>query len=54
MKLRRRSISVCEDVWKKIEALAAACDRSTSDYVRLVLREHLKNVGVKLKEKEKV
>lgn len=53
MKLRRRSISVCDEVWGKIEALASACDRSTSDYVRIVLREHLKQIGVKPKKKEK-
>ena len=53
MKLRRRSISLEDDVWTKIISLANTCDRSTSDYVRLVLREHLKNIGVKPKKKEK-
>jgi Arc/MetJ family transcription regulator len=52
MKLRRRSISVEDDLWAKVMAMATAHDRSTSQYVRLVLRDHIKSLGIKLKDEK--
>ena len=51
-KLKRRSIAIDDDLWSKIIAMATANDRSTSQYVRLILRAHMRNIGIKLKSEE--
>lgn len=51
-KLKRRSIAIDDDLWSKIIAMATANDRSTSQYVRLILRAHMRNIGIKLKNEE--
>lgn len=37
------SITLDEDIINKIRILAEDCDRSMSQYINLVLKEHLKN-----------
>lgn len=54
MRLKRVSIAVEHELWTKIIAMATAHDRSTSKYVRLVLRDHIKSLGLEIKnEREK-
>lgn len=52
MKLKRVSIAVDDELWSKIIAVATTKDRSTSQYVRLVLRDHIISLGIKLKNKK--
>lgn len=53
MKLRRKSIAIDDDVWNKIAAMATAHERSISQYIRLVLRKHLRELGITLQNDEK-
>lgn len=41
------SLTLDEDVIQKIKVLAEDCDRSFSQYVNLVLKEHLKSLSEK-------
>ena len=38
------SITLDEDVIKNLKTLAEECDRSLSQYINLILKEHLKNL----------
>lgn len=38
----RKSIAMPESLWKKLEKMARLDNRSTSQYVRVVLQEHIK------------
>ncbi len=38
------SITLDEDVIKNLKMLAEECDRSLSQYINLILKEHLKNL----------
>ena len=40
---QRVSLTLDEDIVEKIKLLAEECDRSVSQYINLVLKEHLKN-----------
>ncbi len=40
---KRLSITIDEDIIEKIREKAEDCDRSVSQYINLVLKEHLKN-----------
>lgn len=42
---QRISITIDEDILEKIKTLSEDCDRSVSQYINLVLKEHLKNIG---------
>ncbi|MBQ3461762.1 MAG: ribbon-helix-helix protein, CopG family [Clostridia bacterium] len=37
------SITIDEDIIEKVKVLAEDCDRSVSQYINIVLKEHLKN-----------
>ena len=41
------SITLDEDIIKKLKELSEECDRSLSQYINLVLKEHLKNINKK-------
>lgn len=41
------SITLDEDIIKKLKELSEECDRSLSQYINLVLKEHLKNINEK-------
>lgn len=53
MKLRRRSISVDDETWDKISGIAQALDRSTSDFVRIILKQYLMTLEHKQNREEK-
>ncbi|MBQ6530087.1 MAG: ribbon-helix-helix protein, CopG family [Clostridia bacterium] len=40
---QRISITIDEDIIEKVKVLAEDCDRSVSQYINIVLKEHLKN-----------
>lgn len=40
---KKLSITIDEDIIEKIKEKAEDCDRSVSQYINLVLKEHLKN-----------
>jgi len=52
-KLKRVSIAIDQEIWAKIIAIANVHDRSTSQYVRLVLRDHLESIGINIKKGKK-
>lgn len=52
MKRRARSISIDDETWNAVAGIAKSLDRSTSDYVRIVLREHIKQLGKKPKKEK--
>lgn len=41
------SLTLDEDIIQKVKVLAEDCDRSFSQYVNLVLKEHLKSLSEK-------
>ena len=50
--MKVRSINIDDETWNAVKGVAKALNRNTSDYVRIVLREHIKNLG-KAQKKEK-
>ena len=43
--MKVRSINIDDDTWNAIVGVAKALDRKTSDYVRMILREHIEKLG---------
>jgi len=41
------SITIDGDVLETVKELAEECDRSLSQYINIVLKEHLKEKGIK-------
>ncbi|MCQ4023008.1 MULTISPECIES: DUF6364 family protein [unclassified Ruminococcus] len=41
---RKVSITLDEDIIEKLKVVAEDCDRSLSQYINLVMREHLKEL----------
>lgn len=48
----RVSLTIDEDVIEKIRILAEDCDRSVSQYINLVLKNHLKRLEKNKENKE--
>lgn len=42
---QRVSLTLDEDIVEKIKIRAEECDRSVSQYINLVLKEHLKKIS---------
>ena len=47
---QRVSLTLDEDIVEKIKLLAEDCDRSVSQYINIVLKEHLKKQADSLNE----
>jgi len=46
------SITIDNDILKKLRDLAEADDRSLSQYINLILREHIRNSDIDSKEND--
>ena len=44
MSLKPRTIAINDELWTKIISLANLDNRSTSQYIRMILNKHLKEI----------